>query len=220
LKLEISNPNISMKTIKNLFYVGLAFTLVMSSCSMEKRAYRSGYHIDWTYGKTKTNPVKSEVGSKTVTASATATVAPEVAVVEQNAPVIEQPVAIEESASASLENAIVVTPTAPKIAFNRSEVPVKSEVNANPTPEVKQQAKKIKKEKGTKEAAGGDKSWMVALILCFFLGGLGIHRFYLGYTWQGVVQLLTFGGFGIWALIDFIRIIVRSLEPNGGKYTD
>lgn len=64
----------------------------------------------------------------------------------------------------------------------------------------------------------GDKSHIAAILLSFFLGGLGIHRFYLGYTWQGVVQLLTLGGFGIWALIDFVRIIIKDLEPKDGSY--
>jgi len=58
------------------------------------------------------------------------------------------------------------------------------------------------------------------LLLCIFLGALGIHRFYLGYTWQGIVQLLTGGGLGIWALIDLIRIITRDLQPKNGRYTD
>lgn len=62
------------------------------------------------------------------------------------------------------------------------------------------------------------KSQIVAALLCFFLGGLGIHRFYLGYTWQGVVQLLTGGGCGIWALIDFIRILTGDLGPKNGSY--
>ncbi len=66
----------------------------------------------------------------------------------------------------------------------------------------------------------GSKSWLAALFLCFLLGPLGIHRFYLGYTWQGVVQLLTFGGFGIWFVIDFVRIIIRDLQPKDGSYED
>jgi TM2 domain-containing membrane protein YozV len=76
-------------------------------------------------------------------------------------------------------------------------------------------------EEAVAEAAakqGGGKSQLVALLLCAFLGGLGIHRFYLGYIWQGIVQLLTGGGCGIWALIDFIRIITGSLQPKDGSY--
>ncbi|RYD53319.1 MAG: TM2 domain-containing protein [Sphingobacteriales bacterium] len=62
------------------------------------------------------------------------------------------------------------------------------------------------------------KSQVVALILVLLVGGLGIHRFYLGYTWQGVVQLLTLGGLGIWSLIDLIRIITGDLQPKDGSY--
>ncbi|NML22077.1 TM2 domain-containing protein [Pseudoflavitalea sp. G-6-1-2] len=65
---------------------------------------------------------------------------------------------------------------------------------------------------------GAGKSQVIALILCALLGGLGIHRFYLGYTWQGVVQLLTLGGCGIWALIDLIRIITGDLQPKNEDY--
>jgi len=51
-----------------------------------------------------------------------------------------------------------------------------------------------------------------ALLLCLFLGGFGIHRFYMGHTWQGVLQLLTLGGLGIWSFIDLIRIITGDLS--------
>ncbi len=69
-------------------------------------------------------------------------------------------------------------------------------------------------------AVGSGKSQIVALVLALLVGGLGIHRFYLGYIWQGVVQLLTFGGFGIWALIDLIRIITGDLQPKDGSYSE
>ena len=42
-------------------------------------------------------------------------------------------------------------------------------------------------------AVSSGKTQVATLLLCFFLGGIGIHRFYLGDTWQGVIQLLTFG---------------------------
>lgn len=68
-------------------------------------------------------------------------------------------------------------------------------------------------------AAGEGKSQVIALVLAALIGGLGIHRFYLGYTWQGIVQLLTLGGCGVWALIDLVRIITGDLQPKGGTYS-
>jgi len=68
-------------------------------------------------------------------------------------------------------------------------------------------------------AAASGKSQLTATLLCFFLGGIGVHRFYLGYTWQGVVQILTLGGLGIWSLIDFIRILIGDLQPKDGSYS-
>ena len=56
------------------------------------------------------------------------------------------------------------------------------------------------------------KSKLTAILLCFFLGSLGIHRFYLGYTLIGVIQLLTFGEFLIWVIVDLIRLIIGSLK--------
>jgi TM2 domain-containing membrane protein YozV len=64
------------------------------------------------------------------------------------------------------------------------------------------------------------KSQIIALVLCLLVGTIGIHRFYLGYIWQGVVQLLTLGGFGIWTLIDLIRIVTGDLQPKDGSYTE
>jgi TM2 domain-containing membrane protein YozV len=68
-------------------------------------------------------------------------------------------------------------------------------------------------------AAADGKSQIVATLICFLVGWIGIHRFYLGYTWQGVVQLLTLGGLGVWALIDLIRIILGDLGPKNGSYS-
>ena len=68
------------------------------------------------------------------------------------------------------------------------------------------------------QGAANNKSQLTALLLSIFVGWLGIHRYYLGYIWQGVVQTLTFGVFGIWTLIDLIRIATGDLQPKSGPY--
>ena len=83
--------------------------------------------------------------------------------------------------------------------------------------------KAVKKELRRAEAggaAGSSKSQLVALLLAALVGGLGIHRFYLGYVGIGIIQLLTLGGCGIWALIDLIRIITGDLKPADGSEYD
>ncbi len=65
-----------------------------------------------------------------------------------------------------------------------------------------------------------DKRILPAFLLCFFLGYLGVHRFYVGKVGTGVLMLLTLGGFGIWALIDFIMILCGAFtDKNGNKIT-
>jgi TM2 domain-containing membrane protein YozV len=57
-------------------------------------------------------------------------------------------------------------------------------------------------------------------LLCFFLGVLGVHRFYVGKVGTGIVQLLTFGGAGLWALVDLIVIICGAFtDEHGNKIT-
>lgn len=63
------------------------------------------------------------------------------------------------------------------------------------------------------------KSRLAAALLAFFLGTLGIHRFYVGKIGTGVAIILTIGGFfGIWPLIDFIMILVGSFKDKEERY--
>jgi TM2 domain-containing membrane protein YozV len=65
-----------------------------------------------------------------------------------------------------------------------------------------------------------EKRILPAFLLCFFFGAFGFHRFYVGKIGTGVLQVLTLGGLGIWALVDFIMIIIGAFtDKQGSKIT-
>jgi hypothetical protein len=61
-----------------------------------------------------------------------------------------------------------------------------------------------------------DKDWLTAVLLSFFLGVLGIDRFYLGYTVYGILKLITVGGCGIWYIVDLILIAMGRMTDAKG----
>lgn len=61
-----------------------------------------------------------------------------------------------------------------------------------------------------------NKSKGVAAALCFLLGSLGIHRFYVGKIGTGILYLLTLGVFGIGWIYDFIVILCGSFKDKDG----
>jgi len=62
-----------------------------------------------------------------------------------------------------------------------------------------------------------DKLILPAFLLVFFLGPLGIHRFYVGKIGTGILMILTAGGLGVWALIDLIMIVVGAFKDAEGR---
>ncbi len=54
-------------------------------------------------------------------------------------------------------------------------------------------------------------------VICFLLGFLGIHRFFVGKIGTGILMLLTLGGLGIWTTIDFVLILTDNFTDKYGK---
>ena len=62
------------------------------------------------------------------------------------------------------------------------------------------------------------KSRLAAVLLAWFFGVLGVHRFYVGKVGTGILMILTLGGLGIWVLVDMIMILVGSFKDKQERY--
>lgn len=125
------------------------------------------------------------------------------------------------SASAAVINpgTIEPTPVVSSIAdFKKMSVKDVEKMTGKKMNLIQKAGFKLAQKFAPKKTAGG-KSQLTALLLVIFVGGIGIHRFYLGYTWQGILQLLF--GWNIlfpWVIVDLVRIITGSLRPKDGEY--
>ena len=65
--------------------------------------------------------------------------------------------------------------------------------------------------------SSSQQDWLVALLLCFFIGVIGAHRFYVGKIGTGLLMVFTLGGLGIWTFIDLVLIIVGKFKNKDGE---
>ncbi len=61
-----------------------------------------------------------------------------------------------------------------------------------------------------------EKGLTPTILLCYFLGNLGVHRFYVGRVLTGILMVITLGGLGIWTMIDFIIIATGNFKDSEG----
>jgi TM2 domain-containing membrane protein YozV len=66
-------------------------------------------------------------------------------------------------------------------------------------------------------AASKQRHFLAVFFLSFMWGVFGVDRFYLGKIWTGLLKLLTFGGFGIWAIIDLTLVMSGSMRDKQGN---
>ena len=217
----------NMKYSKFLLWA-LAPVIFLSSCTMEKRLYSSGYHIDWKKDKQAiqnnafdTEPMAVLETTKVNPITTVSIEESELVDIKSNAELVALIQENSEEISVLVAEAITEKPRAEKRVakviekrlehFSEEDMAMVShgvsfeQSNTSSTP--------------VEDGEANGKSQMTALLLCFFVGVIGIHRFYLGDTTGGLIQLLTAGLCGIWTLIDFIRILTGDLKPKNGSYT-
>lgn len=69
----------------------------------------------------------------------------------------------------------------------------------------------------TNQPISAPKNKWTVFLLCLFLGGLGVHRFYVGKVGTGILYLLTFGLFGIGVLVDLVLILLGNFKDGSGQ---
>ncbi len=198
---------INMKKLFTQSALLLAFSMAFVSCSVERNSVSRGGESG--YGIVGSGFASSSKSKQVKTMSIE-----EVAVVEA-APATEASMP-EQTAQMPLVNVEKEVKVSSTVLSN-----VKNNSVFAPATAMKKLAEKVVKKSAAAaaEKKAGGKKWIIAVVLCWLLGWTGAHRYYLGYSnWW--LMLITFGGLGIWALIDLVRIIIKDMQPFNGRYED
>ena len=206
----------------------LAPVIFLSSCTMEKRLYSSGYHIDWKKDKqaVQNNPFDTEP----MAVLETTEINPSTTVSSEDSELIEiksnaELVALIQENSEEISVLVAEVVTDKPRAEKRVSKVIEKRLQQFSEEDMAMVSHGVSFEQSNtastpvEDGEAEGKSQMTALLLCFFVGVIGIHRFYLGDTTGGLIQLFTAGLCGIWTLIDFIRILTGDLKPKNGDYT-
>jgi len=216
-----------MKKLSILLIFGVSIALLLqTSCSIEKRHYRSGFYVDYgAHKNAKGTMVEKQASPVLAINNTVAEAQSEPSTEDQAQPIFHQ---------TAEEHLVSTTPTAfaHKANLSKTETNVEAkQINKSEAIKaLKQNAKALAFYAQSHKNKGGGGEQIVALLLCFFLGALGIHSFYLGNKKKGIWQLVMFlvgiltfwliigyvilAALSIWVLIDFIRLIIGDLGPG------
>ncbi|MCX7953578.1 MAG: NINE protein [Bacteroidales bacterium] len=214
--------------MKNLSLTRVVLLLIIfTGCTVIKRQYLPGYYIDL---KSKNVEKEASVGKFPVVNDYMNKIPLTSESIQQNQEIneIKQNVIYDYNLKRSNDYDILVSNTSYNgirytFTISRTEVFKSIQKSLNNKTMYLPECKVIKKK-------GGEKDQIIALLLCLFLGMLGIHSFYLGNKRKGIIQLVMFcvGLFtfwffigyliwlalGIWVFVDFIRIVIGDLGPG------
>jgi len=198
-----------MKKINYLFTGILATAILFAGCSTQTKytAFGGGWGMEKNKGfQTPNSTAKTATVTKNSVNSAEETITVNEVIAKKEANLSPEDKTIVDAHKAQFQklgNKKLNTSELKSIErnFNQNSIAQK---NLNNQAKVKT--------KVNSNSGDSDNETLIAILLCVFLGGLGIHRFYLGYTNIGIIQLLTGGGCGIWILIDLIRLITGDLK--------
>lgn len=211
-----------MKITSTYAIAATALAVLVSSCgsnvTVAKRYHSGGFNFSWGGGSDGEKAVAKTSTKKPVTKKIGKASAADWAE-EQT----ENVVVAQNTASNYAEAALKATQTSAVIATSSevASVLASTSTSASVQQEVVKASATAKQSVQAKKAGSGPgKSQIIALVLAILVGVIGVHRFYLGYPMEGVLQLLTAGGCGIWTLIDIIRIITGDLQPADGEYEE
>ena len=219
--------------MKKLILSSLSFafilSIVLSSCAVsndvvsnrkvQKRKYQKGF---FHANNNKSDIKKAEDVAAEMNEGETITLKSDLVLATTSVPmaevIIPADVRAEKKAQKAATKEVIAQIKEIKKAQKLQANSFQTQSNETATADIEQTLDNSAKD-ASSESKGGE-SQLIALILAIFLGGLGVHRFYLGYIGIGVIQLLTAGGCGIWALIDIILILMDKLGPKDGSYED
>lgn len=194
--------------------------LLLSSCTIQKRVHMQGYLVEWnkSVSNKKTSFKSEDITTKAMLKNEKIKLNDEHNQKESNQilkPGLLKTNESEPYKNIDLENDKIV------LSQSKNRIDNKVKINKGEISSIKSNKDEIKRFKNDKESLKEEgKSQIVAFFLVFFVGVLGIHRFYLGYPGIGLLMFFTAGLCGVLALVDLIRIITGDLKPNGGEYTE